>query len=123
MRTTTILNEQGDVTIAWDDDADKKMRDVIQKKMDQGVTFFIIEPRLGGLIPPKKTKITRVNQLKTNTRSVAVRDEDFAQVILAGDAVAVKNDDQSPITTKRVAKSAAEAASSNTVAVRPRRGG
>ena len=58
MRATTIMGEQGDVTIVWTEDEDDKMEAIIAAKMAQGVVFFIVEPRFFGLLPAKKTELT-----------------------------------------------------------------
>lgn len=47
MSALTMLNEKGDTTIVWTPDRDDEMEAIIQKKLDEGCTFFIIEPRFG----------------------------------------------------------------------------
>ena len=122
VRATTFLNQRGDVTIAWTEDQDETMRAIIEKKMGEGVVFFIIQPRLGGIIAPKKKRIKTMRDLKKDDRAVAVDDEDFAKVLFAGTAQVVETPAGEVGTTKR-AETAAEAAGAETVAVKPRRGG
>lgn len=56
-RATTILNQSGDTTIVWTEDRDDEMVEIIRKKMAEGITFFVIEPRFFGLLPAKKTPV------------------------------------------------------------------
>lgn len=121
MRSTTLLNEQGDVTLVWTEDQDEEMEAVIEKKMAEGVAFFIVEPRFFGLLPPKRIEITEASMARKH-RAIAVRDADFARLFEAGKIEAVPTGD-APLKGSRKAKSAKEAAQSQTVAVKSRRGG
>ncbi len=120
-RSMTILDGSGDSTIAWTEDQDEQMRNFIQKKMDDGWSFFIVKPHLGGMLPPKKVKIKKISELKEDDRAVSLRDEDFAQLIQAGLGIGSKPAGE--IETTGRAKTAAEAARTSTVAVKPKRGG
>lgn len=119
-RSLTILNTSGDVTIIWDEASDERMTAIIQKKMDEGMTFFIVEPVAGGLAPPKKTKLADPEQALKN-RALVIDDEDIATFVGEGGAEVIKR----PAKTKTVKKasSAKEAATSQSVGVRQRKGG
>lgn len=121
MRQMICMNEMGDTTIAWDEDSDNMMRGLIQKKMDEGFTFFIVKPRLGGIIRPKRTKLKKVGDLKDN-RAVSVADQDFAAIISSGHVSTMKKP-EGEIETVGRAKTAEQASKASTVAVSPRRGG
>lgn len=120
-RAVTILNEAGDQTIVWTEDRDDAMTDIIRKKMSEGIQFFIIEPRFFGLLPSKKTPLTDADEARKH-RALAIKDEDFARFVGEGGGDVVKTPDK-PVQTVRKAKSAEEVAKSESVGVRPMRGG
>jgi hypothetical protein len=116
-----MLNESGDTTIIWDEDRDEEMEAIIARKMAQGVVFFIIEPRMFGFLPPKKTRLERAEDARKH-RALAIPDADFARFVEsgAGDAVPTPPD---PVKSIRKAKSAAEVATAQSVGVKPMKGG
>lgn len=116
LRATTILNSMGDTTIAWTDDRDEDMRALIQKKMDQGVQFFMIEPRMGGRSPLKRVSDAH------KYRMLAIPDADFSAFVGEGKAEAIPTP-AAKSKTKGRAKTAKEAAKGESVAIAPRRGG
>lgn len=115
------MGEQGDVTIVWTEDEDDKMEAVIAKKMAEGMTFFIVEPRWFGLLPPKKTPLDKASDARKH-RALAIKDEDFAAVLEAGSATAVKSSDK-PVRTVKKAETPREAATGHSVGVKPMQGG
>jgi len=121
VRATTILNQEGDQTIVWTEDRDDEMEAIIQKKMDEGMVFFVVEPRFFGLLPSKKTELTDAAEAKKH-RALAIRDEDFARFCGLDGADVVKTPD-AKVKTVRKAKTAKEAAANQTVGVQPRKGG
>lgn len=121
VHATTIMGEQGDVTIVWTEDEDDAMEAIIAEKMAEGTVFFVIEPRFFGLLPAKKTELKDAAEARKH-RALAVKDGKFADFVLSGRGDAVKTPD-APVRSVRKAKSAKEAASSETVGVRPMRGG
>lgn len=116
LRAFTMLNEDGDTTLAWTEDMDDAMEQIIQKKMDAGVTFFIIDPRLCTRQPLKRASDA------ARHRMLAVRDEDLAKFVGEGTVDVIKTPDQ-PATVKRKAQTAREVVENETVGVTPRRGG
>lgn len=120
-RAVTILNEAGDQTIVWDESSDERMTEIIRKKMEQGVVFFVIEPRFFGLLPSKKTPLTDADEARKH-RALAIRDEDFAKFVGEGGGDVVKTPDK-PVATVRKAKTAEEVAKSESVGVRSMKGG
>jgi hypothetical protein len=116
MGALSMPNHLGDTTIAWTDDQDEEWAAILQKKMDEGVTFYIIEPRLGN-----RKKLKRVADAMT-TRQLAIPDEDLAAFVVAGKGELVKTPEK-PARTVRRARTGKEAASSETVGIRPRAGG
>lgn len=88
-RALTILNETGDTTIVWTDDRDAEMEAIIRKKMAEGITFFIIEPRFYGLLPPKKTQLTDAADASKH-RALSIPDADFARFVESGSGEAVR---------------------------------
>ncbi|WP_192246128.1 hypothetical protein [Mesorhizobium silamurunense] len=120
-RALTILNEAGDQTIVWDESSDDTMTEIIRKKMAQGIQFFIIEPRFFGLLPPKRTPLTDADEARKH-RALAIKDEDIARFVGEGGGDVVKTPDK-PVQTVRKAKNPEEVAKSESVGVKPMRGG
>lgn len=120
-RALTMLNEQGDQTIVWTDDRDDEMTRIIEKKMAEGITFFVIEPRFFGLLPPKRTPLANASEARKH-RALSIRDEDFAAFVGEGhgDVVATPT---KPVRGSRISRDAKEVAGSESVGVRPMRGG
>ena len=121
IRSVTLLNESGDQTILWQEEQDDEMERIIQKKMDQGVTFYIVEPRAWGFLPPKKTTLKNVADALKH-RALAIKDSDFAAFVGEGKGDAVPTP-AAPVKTVRRGKTAKEVAQSESVGVKPRRGG
>jgi hypothetical protein len=121
IRAFTLLNNSGDSTITWEKDNDEVMRALIEKKMSEGMAFFIIHPKALGFIPRPKSRISDVDEIMKR-RSVAVKDEDFAEIIAAGMAGVTERPE---IDTERAEQShdAARIARSQSVGVMPMRGG
>lgn len=115
-RALTMLNEMGDTTITWSEDRDDVMEQVIQKRMDAGCSFFIIDTRFGTRKPLKKAADANKYRL------LAIPDEDFAKFVGDGTIELVKTPEQ-PATIKRKAKTAKEVSQSESIGVAPRRGG
>lgn len=119
MGALTMLNECGDTTIAWTPDRDHEMEQIIQKKMDEGVMFYVIDPRMG-----TRARLTEAGEANRH-RLLAIPDEDMIKFVSSGTpgtAAAVATPEK-PARNPRRTKNAKEAAKSETVAVRPRAGG
>lgn len=121
IRAVTILNEAGDQTIVWTEDRDDAMVEIIRRKMEQGITFFIIEPRFFGLLPSKETPLADADEARKH-RALAIRDEDFSRFVSEGAGDVVKTPD-APVRTVRRAEKAEEVATSQSVGVTPMKGG
>ena len=121
VRSLTMLNETGDFTLVWTEDEDSKWEAIIQRKMDAGVTFYIIEPRAWGLLPPKKTELREFDEARKH-RALSINDADIEKLFSSGhgDVVATP---AIPAKTVRRGKTAKEVAQAESVGVKPRRGG
>lgn len=120
-RSLTMMNQDGDLTMIWDGEADAEMERIIAEKMKQGVTFFIVEPRFFGLLPPKRTELAKAKDANKH-RALSVRDDDLAALVQSGAVSVVKGPD-APVKSRGRAKSAKEAATNHTVSVQPKKGG
>jgi hypothetical protein len=78
MFSCTLLNVTGDVTIAWDDSTSSDVKKWIQNKLDDGFTFFIVEPKFK--IFKSKTKITSSTELKDKNGHVVITDEQASEL-------------------------------------------
>lgn len=121
-RAITILNETGDVTITWDEAADARMLAIIEKKMAAGISFFLIEPRMGGLVAPDTSKKLKKSKYALKHRALSIRDGDFEGMVAAGAAELVATP-PAPARTVRRARSAREVVTGESVGVQPMRGG
>lgn len=122
---TTLLNQAGDVVLAWDEEAAAKMTEWVQKRMDEGYTFFLVKPTMFGFGKPTKTRLKRIAELKAKgNHSISMdlalfenwqkSDGNIAITERQGGELEVEN---------RPVKDAAEVARSASVAVKPRAGG
>lgn len=121
MRALTMLNEAGDVTIVWEESSDEAMERIIEEKMKAGCSFFIIEPRFGGLAAPLKRPLQAAADALKH-RALAIPDADLAAFVGAGAGALTPTPDK-PAKTARRAKTAKEAAQAETVGVQARKGG
>ena len=118
-RSLILLNESGDLEITWGPQNDEKMRAVIEKKMAEGVRFFIMKPLIGNFIPVR-SKMTNMNQLKD--ARVTIRDADIEDMFKAGDVSLYRNSGAN-VETTGVAKTADQVIQNRTVGVRALQGG
>lgn len=120
-RSLTMLNESGDTTISWTEDRDDEMEAIIQKKMDEGITFFIIKRGRGQTLTERGPKLeTAVDARKQ--RALVIPDEDLAKFVSSGEAVVTKASDTS-IESSELSRDAKKVARSTSVGVKQRRGG
>jgi hypothetical protein len=122
-----MLDRTGDTTLIWDESSDAAVLPVIEKKLAEGVVFFLLEPVAGGLAPPRRVPLQDVAEVRER-RALAMADKDFAALVGIGDVTVVKTDNETAEAPRkrqgRIAHNAQEiVASPATVAVRPARGG
>lgn len=119
MRALTMLNESGDTTIVWTPDRDDEMESIIEKKMAQGCTFFLIDSRFG-----TRQKLTNAGDASKH-RMLAIPDEDMRMFVGGGEAgsAAAVPTPTAKVKAVRKAKTAKEVATSESVGVKPSRGG
>lgn len=120
LRTLTLLNELGDVEIAWEPENDAAMREIIAKKMAEGVKFFIVKPFLGNMLQ-RKARLRTVADL--DKHRVSIKDEDIENLFVAEKIAMYRRDSGERIQTTGIAKTPEQAASTSTVGVRQFQGG
>lgn len=79
-RSLTLLNGTGHIEVSWEPENDEAMRLVIEKKMKEGVRFFIMKKPVFGI--PRRAKLKSVNELET--RTINFDDPDLEQMFAAG---------------------------------------
>lgn len=121
-RALTILNKTGDKTIIWDAEDDEKMVAIIQKKLDAGVSFFIITPRLGGLMKPTKAPLKKA-QDAVKHRALSIADEDFEKFVGESATADVIKTPEAKVKVVKKSKDAKEIAANESVGVQPMQGG
>lgn len=122
-RSLTMLNESGDTTITWEEENDAAMIEIIQRKMDAGVTFYMITPRKPGArgrAPAPKPLKKPADAIAH--RSLSIKDADLSKFVLEGRGT-VSPSPSEPVQTVKRGKTAREVASGSSVGVQPRRGG
>lgn len=115
-RSLTLLNEMGDLSIVWEEDKDDAMAEIIQKKLDQGIRFFIIEP-----FTKKQIQVTKLEDVKG--RQINVPDEDIEKLFTDGKVGLIKRITGTVINTLHASSNPKEIASNHAVAVRQFQGG
>lgn len=123
MKYINYLNQYGDITIAWDEDAHEEMLPVIERQMEAGMTFWEVTPRLGGIIPPKKNKLSSVDDIN-DERILSMKDDDFFKLVADGLASAIEPKKEGPLKfLKRLKKPKEVIQSKESVALKPMKGG
>jgi hypothetical protein len=82
-RGMTLLGPDGDLEIAWDSESEEKVRALIEKKMSEGVTFFVMQPIVGDVLHMRR-KVTRASQL-AKVSKVTIKDPDIDAMFSAGE--------------------------------------
>jgi hypothetical protein len=113
----------GDVTLAWTEQQAATMESYIQQKIDQGYTFFVLEDG------DRHVRLRAIDDLK-GRRSVTIGDKEAEMLVAQGKIGIVDVGEQLQETSEvpqkrpaRRARSAKEAARSQTVATPASRGG
>ena len=124
-----FLNMTGDITITWDAQNEDAILALVEKKMKEGYSFFILKPRITGLLGKKKVAIENVEDARRAGHIVApdalankimakLGDEDVEAVVASGQAQVKSQQKVTDLDTVRRAKDAKEVTQSQTVAVR-----
>ena len=116
LSTLKLLNESGDVTLAWDEISKDAVVDVIRKKIKEGYSFF-------RLVAKQHIRITATENFDT-MNSVIISDKDFREIAAKLNLARVKVISDNDAKYERV-KSAEEVVEpgTHTVGIKPARGG
>ena len=120
--TQYMLRGHGDLTIEWDEKNHDEAVKLIQAKMDAGVSFFIVDPTSR----KKKKPLMPISAPSDATaRKVFVRDADIKHFVESGFASITSFGTTAEMTIATIgkAKTAEQAARTDTVAVQPSTGG
>jgi hypothetical protein len=111
---TFLLANHGDLHIEWEEKDHDEIAKLIRAKMKAGVTFHILDPASFELVPIRRTHLTM-------GREVFVRDADIKKFIESGFArfATTSFETVGQIKTLGIARSAEEAARTDTVAIQP----
>jgi hypothetical protein len=123
-RTLTFLNMSGHSTLTWTKKNDEMMRALIETKLKQGFAFWLLKPRVGGLLGERRVRLKNIDQAM-DARKVSMDDEDFARIISEGGVQLVSTPDRpsNALDGARQSRDAAEIASSRSIGVRAYSGG
>lgn len=114
-----MLSSLGDIDITWEDHNDEEMRALFAQKMQEGIVFFEIVPDAEAM--KRRRKVTSIDQLSAEARKVSVPDPDIMKLWETG-TLGISRSDH-PVKTRRRIKDPAEAATTDTAAVRHAAGG
>ena len=116
MGSMTLLNACGDVTICWDESNSSRMHELIEKKLKEGYSFFILEPKLFGLYNTK-VKVLSIDQIKMGSKLV-LQDEDAIRLFSENKVKVTKRDKGDNAVSHR-SENADEILASKSLAVKP----
>lgn len=134
MYSCTFLNMCGDLTICWDDQNKEHVLEVIRKKMKEGYVFFTTKKYLFGQIK-RKGQVTDRDLRRGNLEDIIIPDDQFEKMITDmddSDVAALVSKDKvkigkikkgKEIEAMKKAKTPEEVIESNSVAMKPIRGG
>lgn len=121
-RFLVLLNNIGDVCISWEADQDIELLTYIQKKIDAGYIFFILDRSFFNLVKRKKV-IKSVNEIGAE-RKVYLDDADAEELAKTNKIKINGLESSASLETVKKATSAQEVVNSRSaIAVRPARGG
>ena len=129
----TFLNMSGDVTISWTKENRVHVHELVKRKMAEGYSFFILQPRMLSLLGNKKVRLTHESQLDkavgvvvpdeaVNAIVSGLGDPDLEEAVKKGQARLAQAPKGNKNTIRRAA-SAEEVLANQSVAVRPIVGG
>jgi hypothetical protein len=120
IRTLSFLTEHGDNTYGWEAKDDEWVIPMIQRKMDEGYVFWIVQRN-----PMREVRLRRPEE-SLRERSIIIKDND-ARILFEQGRIGVvsQTPEEDAATSERLrrATSAVDAAANDTVAHRPPRGG
>jgi hypothetical protein len=132
----TWLNMTGDISVTWDEENRDAVIALVEAKLQEGYSFFILKPRFFGLFGQAKQPVTSIDQVKA-AGSVVIPDSEAKRIlertrvndaavetaIARGKLHLVSSSKLTDIETVRRARSAQEVVKHQTVAVRRIAGG
>lgn len=128
----TFLNMTGDITISWDRDNEGAILAMVEQKMKEGYSFFIVKPRFLSFLGTKKVRASSLREI-AEAGSAVVADADFNRMmaklklhdeaveatVAAGQAHLTKAETPLDNTAVRRATDAREVVRHQTMAIRP----
>lgn len=120
VRSLTFLDQSGDFTLVWDDESEDTMVSLIERKMSEGLVFYVMKPRMLPTLPPKKARAKSIEDVKASG-CVVIKDADITKLLTSGEVAIGK----APAEIGEIKRepSPRKVARSQAVAVRPARGG
>jgi uncharacterized Zn ribbon protein len=132
----TFLNHCGDVTISWDDENKEEIKAMVEKKMKQGFSFFVVrEVKSKGRAPKVKfaSEIDTIasKQLKVDNKvdGRVLDDDDLVKALTSGVIRIERKKETKPATNKASdaplvrANTPEEVVNAQSIAIKPITGG
>lgn len=130
----TFMNSTGDITISWEKDKEAEILALVQAKLDEGYTFFLLKPRAGGLLGTKKIPAKSIDQIRAAGRFVApdalakavvmnLGDDAVSKAVQSGSAHVAHIGKDKSMESLGISRNAQEVVQSNSLAFRVVTGG
>lgn len=84
----TMLNENGDVTISWDNHQDSHLHDLIKRKLDQGYAFFIMKTQFIEIMKEKK-QLKSISELGEKLCEITFHNVDVKELLRSNNEIMV----------------------------------
>lgn len=128
------LNMSGDVTITWDESNKEVVRALVEQKMAEGYSFFILKPRFLKFLGNRKVPLKNASDMDrasgvvmpdavVNTMVERLGDPQLEELVRKGKARLAPVQRPKSLDTSRRAKNADEVLNSQALAIRPIVGG
>ncbi len=93
-----LLNSTGDIVLEWSSEHEASMRDLIEKKIKEGYSFFIVKKVFG---ISRRVKVKSIDQIKQGAK-LLLRDEDALRLFEQGKITASQTEKGELIAESRV---------------------
>lgn len=125
-RTMTLLNFSGDITLTWTQEQDEQIQQLIEQKLKEGYSFFVIHPNTGlKRLFKKEAKINVHSMDDVTKREVIMKtiDDEAIADFISNNPVGLIQMSSQELNAVEKLHDATSIAKSNTIATRPIQGG
>jgi len=117
MKTMRVLNGSGDIVIGWENPDDEAVKAWIQKMMDDGIVFFVLNKQ------GKPEVLRDIGAQDLATRQVRIFDTELDKLAVDAKVKVMRGAGANDFAPTHRAKTAADVAANDTVGFRRAQGG